>query len=149
MQGLTVQGVSPTRLTPRPNENIEVPDEVGRTIVARNLARRLTESRIAIVTGGLGVQPEALTVAGLVRALIMRAGLVRVAVSLQSRGSLTLKPERLSDYATRVRERIKADHALPAGMHRIEGVSGADVGKSTGGVYFVDDEVELEAEVEL
>lgn len=83
MQGLTVQGVSPTRLTPRPNENISVPDEVGRTIVRRNLARRLTESRIAIATAGLGLNPTGLTVRALVRALISSAGLVQAVANLQ------------------------------------------------------------------
>lgn len=97
MQGLTVQGVSPTRLTPRPNENIEVPDEVGATIVRRNLARRFTESRIAIATVGLGVQPAALTVRGLVRALITSAALARVAANLQSRDSSTPIAVPLSD----------------------------------------------------
>jgi hypothetical protein len=82
VQGLTVQGVSRDRLTPRPNENITVPDEVGRAIVRRNLARQFTESRIAIALVGLGLRPAALTVRGLVRAMITTAGLARVAASL-------------------------------------------------------------------
>lgn len=94
-KGLTVQGVSPTRLTPLPNENITVPDEVGRAIVARNLARRFTESRIAIAMVGLGVQPAALTVSGVVRALITRAELARTVADIKNRTS-TPKPERLS-----------------------------------------------------
>ena len=85
MQGLTVQGASPARLTPRPNENISVPDEVGRTIVRRNLARRLTESRIAIATVGLGLRPADLTVRALVRALITSAGLVQWVAGLNGK----------------------------------------------------------------
>ena len=83
--GLTVQGVSPYRLTARPNENIEVPDEVGYTIVRRNLARRLIESRIAIATAGLGVRLAGLTVRAHVRAMIISAGLVRVAANIRAR----------------------------------------------------------------
>jgi hypothetical protein len=82
VQGVTVQGVSRDRLTPRPNENITVPNEVGRAIVARNLARQFTESRIAIAMVGLGLRPAALTVRGLVRATITFAGLARVAANL-------------------------------------------------------------------
>lgn len=89
MQGLTVQGESPTRLTPRPNENIEVPNEVGRAIVLRNLARRFTESRIAIATVGLGLKPTGLTVRGLARALITSAELGLLVASLHAKASLT------------------------------------------------------------
>lgn len=97
-EGLTVQGVTPYRLTLRPNENLEVPDEVGYAIVRRNLAKRLTESRIAIATVGLGLRPAALTVRAHVRARISFAGLARVAVTLrQKESSLTPKPEPPSD----------------------------------------------------
>lgn len=92
MQGLTVQGVSRDRLTPRPNENITVPDEVGRAIVARNLARRFTESRIAIATVGLGLSPTALTVRGLVRAMISTAGLVQAVANLREKERSSLIP---------------------------------------------------------
>lgn len=133
MQGLTVQGVSPYRLTPRPNENITVPDEVGATIVRRNLARRLTESRIAIALVGLGLRPAALTVSAHVRALITSAGLVRAVASFNGKPiqvTLTQTPERPSN---------------------LEGAPGHDVGTgSPHGVHFVDDEVELdESEVTL
>ena len=100
--GLTVQGASPTRLTPRPNENISVPDEVGRTIVRRNLARRLTESRIAIATVGLGHSPTGLTVRGLVRAMITTAGLVQAVANLRGKtvqATLTPTAAPLSDGA--------------------------------------------------
>jgi hypothetical protein len=81
VQGLTVQGFSAERLTPLPNQNITVCDEVGETIARRNLARRLTESRIAIAMVGLGLPPAALTVRGHVRATITFAGLARVAAN--------------------------------------------------------------------
>lgn len=90
-EGLTVQGVSLYRLTARPNENIEVPDEVGYTIIRRNLARRLTESRIAIATVGLGVQPAGRTVRAHVRATIITAGLARVAANIRAREDSTAK----------------------------------------------------------
>lgn len=92
-EGLTVQGVSPYRLTARPNENIEVPDEVGYTIVRRNLARRLTESRIAIALVGLGLRPVALTVRAHVQATISFAGLARVAVNIRDREASTTKTD--------------------------------------------------------
>lgn len=92
MQGLTVQGVSPTRLTPRPNENITVPDEVGRAIVLRNLARQLTEPRTAIVMAGLGVQPAAPTVLAAVRAESMRAVLARAVASTSAPVELSSTP---------------------------------------------------------
>lgn len=96
-EGLTVEGVSRDRLTPRMNENITVPDEVGRAIVARNLARRLTESRIAIALVGLGLRPAALTVAALVRATITTAGLARLAANTQSPVTSTPKPAHPSE----------------------------------------------------
>lgn len=123
--GLTVQGASPIRLTPRPNENIEVPNEVGRAIVARNLARRFTESRIAIATVGLGLRPAALTVSGLVRALITNAGLARLVASFRQKEQSSLTP-------------------TAAPPSNIEGVPGHDIGKGTGSVHFVDDEVEID-----
>lgn len=88
-EGLTVQGVTPYRLTPQPNEGLEVPDEVGRTIVRRNLARRLTESRIAIALVGLGLPPVALTVRAHVRVMTTSAGLARVAATLRQKESLS------------------------------------------------------------
>lgn len=98
MRGLTVQGVSPTRLTSRPNENITVPDEVGREIVRRDLVRQLIVPRTAIVMVGLGLPPAAPTVLAAVRAESMRAVLARAVASTNARDvSLsTPKPERLS-----------------------------------------------------
>lgn len=84
-QGLTVQGVTPYRLTPRPDENLEVPDEVGHAIVARLLVRKLIEPRLAIAMAGLGVQPAGLTVRAHVQAMITTAGLARVAANIRAR----------------------------------------------------------------
>lgn len=91
--GLSVQGVSPNRLTPRPNENITVPDEVGKEIVLRNLARRFTESRIAIALVGLGLRPAALTVRAHVRALITSAGLALVAANMRAREEVSAETD--------------------------------------------------------
>lgn len=122
-EGLTVLGVSPYRLTPRPNENITVPDEVGRTIVRRNLARRLTESRIAIAMVGLGLRPAALTVRAHVQAMISFAGLARVAANMPPTEKLLLTPK-------------------PA--HRFEESDGVrSAGYDATQTYIIDDEVNV------
>lgn len=129
-KGLSVQGASPTRLTPYPNPNIMVPDEVGRAIVLRNLARRLIGSEIAIARVGLGLRPAAHTVSAHVQAATFFSGLARKVAS-SPEPLLTPKPAHLSN---------------------IEGAPGADVGKGSGGVYLVDEEVDMppaEGEVEL
>lgn len=95
-KGLSVQGVNPTRLTPYLNPNINVDPEVAKAIELRNLARRLTGSELAIATVGLGLPPAALTVSGVVRALITRAGLARTVADIRNRTS-TPKPAHPSD----------------------------------------------------
>jgi len=91
--GLSVRGFSAERLTPLPNQNITVPDEVGETIARRNLARRFTESRIAIALVGLGLRPAALTVRAHVRAMISFAGLARVAANTSPTVELSSTPK--------------------------------------------------------
>lgn len=63
-----------------------------RDIARRNLARRFTESRLAIVTAGLGVHAVAPTVSAHVRAMTITAGLVRVAANIRQRERLSSTP---------------------------------------------------------
>ena len=91
-KGLSVQGVNPTRLTRYPNQNITVPDEVGRAIVLRDVARRLIGSETAIARVGLGLRPAGRTVAAHVQAAIFFAGLAQKVANSPDPPLLTPKP---------------------------------------------------------
>lgn len=81
-EGLTVMGVSPTRLTRVANPDIPLTYEFARGLQTKNLVKRFTESRTAIALVGLGLRPAAHTVRAHVRASIISAGLVQWVASL-------------------------------------------------------------------
>lgn len=80
-EGLTVQGASPTRLTPYPNPNVYVAPETIKAIGLRSLVRLFTEGKTAIARVGLGLRPAARTVSGHVQAAIFFAGLAQRVVN--------------------------------------------------------------------
>lgn len=87
--GLTVQGASPTRLTPYPNPNVDVAPETIKAIGLRSLVRLFTEGKTAIARVGLGLRPAARTVSGHVQAAIFFAGLARKVANSPSPALLT------------------------------------------------------------
>jgi hypothetical protein len=94
VQGLTVQGVNSTRLTPYPNQSVSVPDEA---IGLRNLARQFTESKTAIAQVGLGLRPVARTVSAHVQAAIFFAELAQKVVNSPDPPTLIPKQEHHSN----------------------------------------------------
>lgn len=97
MQGLTVQGVSPYRLTPVANPEISLTPEFRAKLARKNLVRTLIEPRTVIALVGHGLQPVALTVRAHVRAMLTMSGLVRTVANMQNRATSIPKPARLSD----------------------------------------------------
>lgn len=87
--GLTVQGASPTRLTPYPNPNVYVAPETIKAIGLRSVARLFLEGKTAIARVGLGLRPAARIVSGHVQAAIFFAGLARKVANSPSPALLT------------------------------------------------------------
>lgn len=108
-KGLSVQGVSPYRLTPVANPNIKLTPEFREQLARKNLVRLFIESKTAIATVGRGLRPAAPTVRAHVRVVLITSGLVQRAVSLQARELLTQKAAPLSELCSEGCGIAKAD----------------------------------------
>lgn len=96
-KGLSVQGVSPYRLTPVANPDIKLTPEFREQLIRKNLVRLFIESKTAIAAVGRGLRPAAPTVRAHVRVVLITSGLVQRAVNLQARELLTQKAAPPSD----------------------------------------------------
>lgn len=95
--GLSVQGVSPYRLTPIANPEISLTPEFRAQLARKNLVRLLIEPRTVIALVGHGLQPVALTVRAHVRAMLTMGGLVRMVANMQNRATSIPKPAHRSE----------------------------------------------------
>ena len=87
--GLSVQGVSPYRLTPVANPDIRLTPEFRAQLARKNLVRLFIEPKTAIAMVGHGLRRAARTVGAHVQATLTTAALVRAVASMRSPESLT------------------------------------------------------------
>ena len=89
MQGLTVQGFSPYRLTPVAIPVIPGTQGLRAGFARKNLVKLLIEPKTAIALVGHGLRRAAPTVRGHVQATLTTTALVRAVASMRSPESLT------------------------------------------------------------
>jgi hypothetical protein len=98
VQGLTVQGVSPYRLTPVTNPDIPLTPEFRAQLARKNLVRLFIEPRTAIALVGHGLRRAARTVGAHVQATLTTVALARAVASMRSPELLTMTAAHPSDY---------------------------------------------------
>jgi len=135
-EGLSVQGASPTRLTAYPNPMIDVPNEVGRAIGLRSVAKLFLEGKTAIARVGLGLRPAARTVSAHVQVAIFFAGLARKVAYSPSPESLTPTAAPRSNEYSKV--------ADVWGDATIDGVESAGMRGSDKAIFWVDEAAKLD-----
>ena len=117
--GLSVQGVSPFRLTPVANPDIPLTPEFRAQLARKNLVRLLIEPRTATAMVGHGLRQGVHTVGVRVQVTLTTTALERAVVNLRGLESLTPTVAPHSD---------------------IKGAPGEDVGKGIGGLYLIDND---------